>query len=310
MTYQFRLRDEPFEHYSEFDNAEESLTTDFAGTRQGEVSRKSSDYIRWVQESLNHILGLKLAVDGDMGMQTRSAIRSFQKQQGLKVDGIVGERTERALITETGNPPPSIRSSSATLSDLHGFTRQFIPNFIATGQRIDCADLAIELWIRFGEQHGIQANFRIWHTDEKQYRIHRRNQFRTTQSFVRYVQSNLGARGLIENTHPVPGGHRAAVAGDVFLWEYFHEVTNRRHRWGHTQILYEVIRGPSGPDTDEIEVVQGSLPPIVPEFRVKSAAYFNQPREVMLTMNAHQERHKGLVVGNGPRRFNSFKHLT
>jgi hypothetical protein len=40
MTYQFRLREEPFEFYSEFDNAEESLTTDFAGTRQGEGLEK------------------------------------------------------------------------------------------------------------------------------------------------------------------------------------------------------------------------------------------------------------------------------
>lgn len=42
MTYQFRLREEPFGLNSELDNAEELLSTDFAETWQGEVSRKSS----------------------------------------------------------------------------------------------------------------------------------------------------------------------------------------------------------------------------------------------------------------------------
>jgi hypothetical protein len=106
MTYQLRLRKEPFEFYPELDNAEESLTTDFAKTWQGEVSRKSPDYIRWVQRALNQILGLKLAVDGDRGMQTRSALRSFQKQAGLGADGIVGEKTEAAMIAKGASAPP------------------------------------------------------------------------------------------------------------------------------------------------------------------------------------------------------------
>jgi hypothetical protein len=47
---------------------------------------------------LNKILGLRLAVDGKMGPQTRSAIRSFQKKQGLAADGVVGPQTEAALV--------------------------------------------------------------------------------------------------------------------------------------------------------------------------------------------------------------------
>ena len=65
---------------------------------QAEVNRKSPGYIRWVQQSLNKILGLRLVVDGMMGSQTRSAIRSFQSLQGLKADGIVGPKTEAALV--------------------------------------------------------------------------------------------------------------------------------------------------------------------------------------------------------------------
>lgn len=64
---------------------------------EGEVKRSSPRYIRWIQQSLNKIMGISLAVDGIMGHQTRSAIRRFQQQQGLKVDGIVGPTTEAAL---------------------------------------------------------------------------------------------------------------------------------------------------------------------------------------------------------------------
>ncbi|MBA2592301.1 MAG: penicillin-insensitive murein endopeptidase [Gammaproteobacteria bacterium] len=106
MTYQFRFREEPFGLNSALDNAEELLSTDFAETWQGEVSRKSPDYVRWVQRSLNQILGLRLAVDGVIGRQTRSAVRRFQQQRGLKVDGIVGSQTESAFIAAGASSPP------------------------------------------------------------------------------------------------------------------------------------------------------------------------------------------------------------
>jgi peptidoglycan hydrolase-like protein with peptidoglycan-binding domain len=75
-----------------------------------EVNRSSSEYAKWVQSSLNKILGLKLAVDGIIGTQTRSAIRRFQSQKGLVVDGIVGPITEAALIAAGASPPPSVGS--------------------------------------------------------------------------------------------------------------------------------------------------------------------------------------------------------
>jgi peptidoglycan hydrolase-like protein with peptidoglycan-binding domain len=64
---------------------------------QGEISRNSPDYIKWLQRSLNQIMGLRLAVDGISGTQTRSAIRSFQQQHGLMVDGVVGPQTAAAI---------------------------------------------------------------------------------------------------------------------------------------------------------------------------------------------------------------------
>jgi lysozyme len=110
----FNIETEPFEAYSEFDESLEAFDTELADQeREGEVNRRSSEYIRWVQQSLNRILGLRLAVDGVMGRQTRSAIRSFQQQQGLTVDGIVGSQTERALVAAGASPPPGVPSAPA-----------------------------------------------------------------------------------------------------------------------------------------------------------------------------------------------------
>lgn len=62
-----------------------------------EVTTAASQFVRWVQGSLNRVLGLSLAVDGIAGTRTRQAVRQFQAQQGLTVDGIVGRQTRAAL---------------------------------------------------------------------------------------------------------------------------------------------------------------------------------------------------------------------
>lgn len=71
------------------------------------VNRRSRNYVRWIQRSLNQIARQSiLAVDGIMGPRTRAAVCDFQRQQGLKVDGIVGPQTERALVKAGACPPP------------------------------------------------------------------------------------------------------------------------------------------------------------------------------------------------------------
>lgn len=71
-----------------------------------EPSAEGSEHVRWVQSSLNQILGLRLPLDGVMGPEVRSAVRSFQQREGLPVDGIVGPDTERALIAARGGKSP------------------------------------------------------------------------------------------------------------------------------------------------------------------------------------------------------------
>jgi hypothetical protein len=203
-------------------------------------------------------------------------------------------------------PAPALRRRlRPRIQDLGAYSRRFVRDLIDSRTRVDCADLAIALWIRFGARYRIPVQFRIWMARARRYQIFRNTGFRTTQGFIRHVQSNLGAAGLISNTYEVPGGHRAAVAGDVYLWRYYHARTNRVHRWGHTQIVDRVIRGPGGPETDTIIIVQGSLPAIVPVFQRRPATYFSRPRQATIG----GEPHIGRVVGRGPRRFNSFRQL-
>src|ERR671911_1561188 len=91
--------------YSEFDELEAESDYEW----EGEVSRTSPDYIRWVQQSLNQLMGLQLAVDGVDGPKTRSAVRSFQQQRRLRtVDGIVGPVTEAALLDAGAPRPPGV----------------------------------------------------------------------------------------------------------------------------------------------------------------------------------------------------------
>jgi peptidoglycan hydrolase-like protein with peptidoglycan-binding domain len=65
---------------------------------EGETYRHGPVDGRWVQQILNQILGLRLAVDGKLGPVTRSALRAFQRRERLPVDGIFGPDTKRALL--------------------------------------------------------------------------------------------------------------------------------------------------------------------------------------------------------------------
>lgn len=84
-----------------------------------EPSAEGSEHVRWVQDSLNRILGLRLPVDGIMGPEVRSAVRSFQERQGLPITGLVGPDTERALIAASSGQSPG---AGATKPDEPGMT--------------------------------------------------------------------------------------------------------------------------------------------------------------------------------------------
>lgn len=67
--------------------------------RQG----SSGDAVRAAQTQLNRY-GAGLAVDGQFGSMTNSAVRSYQSAHGLTVDGIVGPQTWQSLVSGSGGP--------------------------------------------------------------------------------------------------------------------------------------------------------------------------------------------------------------
>lgn len=76
------------------------------------VNRRSQQYVRWIQESLNQLINAGLAVDGINGERTKAAVRQFQSQHELTPDGIVGARTKAALIAAGATAPPRSNSNS------------------------------------------------------------------------------------------------------------------------------------------------------------------------------------------------------
>lgn len=53
--------------------------------------------VKELQTMLNEAMDAGLAVDGSFGTKTYKAVRKYQKAKGLKIDGIVGEKTITAL---------------------------------------------------------------------------------------------------------------------------------------------------------------------------------------------------------------------
>lgn len=72
------------------------------------IETQSSEQVRWAQNALNQIMGLDLPVNGFLDVATRSALRSFQRAQGLPASGIVGPDTVEALRAAIGGQPAGV----------------------------------------------------------------------------------------------------------------------------------------------------------------------------------------------------------
>lgn len=73
----------------------------------------SGSVVKTMQQKLKNWGYYKGSVDGIFGKQTREAVKYFQRKNGLKVDGIVGNQTLKAL----GMSNSSASSSSSSFSD-------------------------------------------------------------------------------------------------------------------------------------------------------------------------------------------------
>ena len=67
----------------------------------------SGDAVRKLQETLN-ARGYGLDVDGVFGSKTRSAVKAYQKANGLSVDGIAGDQTWGSLLSAPAVETPAV----------------------------------------------------------------------------------------------------------------------------------------------------------------------------------------------------------
>lgn len=74
----------------------------------------NSEAVGALQGALNERLGTSLETDGKFGPKTADAVRTFQQQQGLTVDGIVGEKTREALLSNGTAAPGSASGAETT----------------------------------------------------------------------------------------------------------------------------------------------------------------------------------------------------
>lgn len=87
--------------------------------------------VKQLQEALNRH-GYSLDVDGVFGDKTKAAVRSYQKKNGLKLDGIAGDETWGSLMNSTAAmeemtaPAPTV--SSATSAALERLEQGFTPS--------------------------------------------------------------------------------------------------------------------------------------------------------------------------------------
>lgn len=108
MYAKLNLTAAPFDSYYESNELEAPARTPTSSTyaRAGGVEPLCPEYRRWVQQSLNSLIGSNLSVDGQLGSNSRNAIKLFQRQNGMPAHGIVNEPTEEALRRAGAPPPP------------------------------------------------------------------------------------------------------------------------------------------------------------------------------------------------------------
>jgi len=62
-----------------------------------QIAQAEKKAVRWLQDSLNKILRIRLSVDGIIGEKTRKAVKAFQRKYGLQEDGVAGPITKAKI---------------------------------------------------------------------------------------------------------------------------------------------------------------------------------------------------------------------
>ena len=74
----------------------------YAQITGSKILKKGSkgDSVKWLQWHLKFTFKYDVKIDGDFGISTENAVKKFQKDHKLPVDGVVGKNTIKALISK------------------------------------------------------------------------------------------------------------------------------------------------------------------------------------------------------------------
>jgi peptidoglycan hydrolase-like protein with peptidoglycan-binding domain len=101
-------------------SANTAPSLDAAARGEGLVRRgQSGESVRQLQEELR-ARGIPVTVDGRFGPETERAVRQFQQQQGIKVDGLVGPETMGKLRLDCHGSSDAYNSTPARPSNAPG----------------------------------------------------------------------------------------------------------------------------------------------------------------------------------------------
>jgi peptidoglycan L-alanyl-D-glutamate endopeptidase CwlK len=153
---------------------------------------------RFVSE-LQGILGI--TQDGDFGPITNGAVRDFQRQNCLEVDGIVGPRTWAALLAQDEDEPPAPNPSitafsdrtKGNISDLNGRFLDVLVPFLHEATRIAAAS---------GLRLEVISGLRTW---EEQADL--------------YAQGRTKSGSVVTNARPGSSWHNFGLAVDLGLFD-------------------------------------------------------------------------------------------
>jgi hypothetical protein len=85
-----------YNYVGEFNRPNPGLSVKYPIAKKGSGGFGQKWYVKKLERRLRR-LGYNVKVDGNFGIVTRAAVENFQKNKGLKVDGVVGKQTWIAL---------------------------------------------------------------------------------------------------------------------------------------------------------------------------------------------------------------------
>jgi peptidoglycan hydrolase-like protein with peptidoglycan-binding domain len=83
-----------------------------------QAPERNPNLVKWLKQSLNQILGLRLPVNGNFDVMTRRALQSYQKRRKLSSTGTLDRATQLALYSDGGKEAPCTIDSVDPVMDV------------------------------------------------------------------------------------------------------------------------------------------------------------------------------------------------